>query len=83
MVLSQNGCGCLLMQHNLIYADRYLDNQIDELWLMDHSACVLGIPATKFMNLIEVHIICQMEVFVVGTAHTTASQQGETFGQWP
>lgn len=38
------------MQHNLIYADRYLDNQIDELWLMDHSAYVLGIPSNKIQE---------------------------------
>lgn len=35
------------MQHNLTHADRYMDYQINELWLMDHSANVLGIPSYK------------------------------------
>lgn len=35
------------MQHNLTYADRYMDNQIDEFWLMDYSANVLGMTRNK------------------------------------
>lgn len=34
------------MQHSLTYADRHVHDQVDELWLADHSANkVLGIPS--------------------------------------
>ena len=53
--------GCLLVQHNLTYGDRYVDNQIAESWLMDPSANMLCIQATTFVNLIKVHIISKIE----------------------
>lgn len=37
----------LLVQHNLTYADRYMDNQIDEFWLMGPSANVLCIASNN------------------------------------
>lgn len=49
------------MQHNLTYADRYVDNQIAESWLMDPSANMLCIQATAFVNLIKIHIISKIE----------------------
>ena len=49
------------MQHDLTYADRYVDNQIAEPWLMDPLANMLCIQATTFVNLIKVHIISKIE----------------------